>query len=114
MKILLTAVLGPLLWKRQPPADAASYIAGAVPDYYKGHHAEDVVSPADDEEHGAARHLRKDETQQVQSGKSDSITEEKPTASDRDTSDPAPAPVQEKSRIARLTEVEGPPIEGAW
>ncbi|KAF8752118.1 Sodium-dependent phosphate transporter 1 [Rhizoctonia solani] len=107
--------MGPLLWRRQPPADAAEFIAGAVPDYYKGHHAEDAVAPADDEEHGAARHLRKDETQQVQSGKSDSITEEKPTGSDRDASEPAPtAPVQEKSRIARLTAVEGPPIEGAW
>ncbi|KAG8731358.1 Na+/Pi symporter [Ceratobasidium sp. 423] len=106
--------LGPLLWKRQPPADAANYLAGAVPDYYKGHHADDTTPPADDEEHGATSQLRKDETRQVQSGKSDSITEEKPTGSDRDTSESAPAPVQEKSRIARLTEVEGPPIEGAW
>ncbi|CCO35880.1 Phosphate-repressible phosphate permease [Rhizoctonia solani AG-1 IB] len=105
---------GPLLWKRQPPADAANFIAGAVPDYYKGHRAEDAVPPADDEEHGAASHLRKDETQQIQSGKSDSITEEKPTGSDRDVSEPAPAPAQEKSRIARLTTVEGPPIEGVW
>ncbi|KDN34248.1 hypothetical protein RSAG8_12657, partial [Rhizoctonia solani AG-8 WAC10335] len=70
--------------------------------------------PADDEEHGASHQLRKDETQQVQSGKSDSITEEKPTGVDHDASGPAPDPVQEKSRIARLTVVEGPPIEGAW
>ncbi|CAE6449185.1 unnamed protein product [Rhizoctonia solani] len=114
-EILINPILlGPLLWKRQAPADAADYTASAVPDYYKGHRAEDAISPADDEEHGASHQLHKDETQQVQSSKSDSITEEKPTGVDHDASGPAPDPVQEKSRIARLTVVEGPPIEGAW
>ncbi|KAL5639817.1 hypothetical protein ACGC1H_006405 [Rhizoctonia solani] len=105
--------MGPLLWKRQPPADATNYTAGAVPDYYQGHHAEDAISPADDEEHGASRQLPKVETQHVQSGKSDSIIEEKPIESDHNASETTPPPVQ-KSTIARLTTVEGPPIEGAW
>ncbi|CAE7071339.1 unnamed protein product [Rhizoctonia solani] len=105
--------IGPLLWRRQPPADAAHYTANAVPDYYKGHHAGDTV-PAADEEHAASQQLRRDDTQQVQSGKSESIAEEKPTGSDRDASEPAAAPVREKSRLARLTTVEGPSIEGAW
>ncbi|CAE6358758.1 unnamed protein product [Rhizoctonia solani] len=106
--------LGPLLWRRQPPADAANYTAGAVPDYYQGHHAENTISPADDEEHGAPQQLRTDESQQVQSGKSESITEEKPVGSDHVGSEPAPVPAQEQSRLARLTAVEGPAIEGAW
>lgn len=37
--------LGPLLWKRQPPADALTSHKSVVPDYYEGHHDEDVHKP---------------------------------------------------------------------
>ncbi|QRV84719.1 sodium/inorganic phosphate symporter [Ceratobasidium sp. AG-Ba] len=103
--------LGPLLWNREPPADAVT--ADAVPDYYKGHHSDDVITPADDEEHGAGRQLNKQEQQAASS--TDGEIQEKHAASDRDTNERTPASVPEKKDwISRWTEIKGPEIEGAW
>ncbi|KAG9128571.1 Na+/Pi symporter [Ceratobasidium sp. 392] len=106
--------LGPLLWNREPPADAIT--ADAVPDYYKGHHSDDVVPPTDDEEHGPARTLNKAETQKSQAGSStEGEIQEKPTGSDRDINERTPAHKPEKKGwVAKWTEVKGPQIEGAW
>ncbi|KAG8741800.1 Na+/Pi symporter [Ceratobasidium sp. 414] len=106
--------LGPLLWRREPPADAVA--VHAVPDYYKGHHAEDVVPPADDEEHGAARALTRTEAQRNQAGTgSEGEIQEKASGSDHDTNEPAPAPEpKKKGWVARWTQTKGPQIEGAW
>lgn len=37
--------MGPLLWRRQAPADALTGNKTSVPDYYEGHHVEDVAQP---------------------------------------------------------------------
>ncbi|KAG8731374.1 Na+/Pi symporter [Ceratobasidium sp. 428] len=104
--------LGPLLWNREPPADAIT--ADAVPDYYKGHHSDDTIPPTDDEEHGPAGALNKAAVQKSQTGSSnEGEIQEKPSPSDRDTNEPAPV-TEKKGWIARWTEVKGPQIEGAW
>lgn len=102
--------LGPLLWNREPPADAADFVKNAVPDYYQSHRQENVIPPADDEEHAPTRALSKDAPQRTQTIASDEaeITE-KPSGSDRDTTEQAPAP-----KKVGLAEVDGPKIEGAW
>lgn len=77
-----------------------------------------MVPPADDEEHG--RPLRQDAPQQAHGVKSESSAEgdthEKASASDRNKNEAVltTGGVEKKGTLARLTAVEGPPIEGAW
>lgn len=105
--------LGPLLWFRQPPADANDSTL-AVPDYYKGHREEDWS-------HLNAKYRRPDEIDAVEecrsiSHKSEEI-ERTSNASNRHPSQLA----EEVEKSCQTTDFTGRPpkpyyrpIEGAW
>jgi hypothetical protein len=91
-------------------------MAGAVPDYYQGHHPEDTVPSADDEEHGHP--LRREAPPQTHGIKTETSAEadiqEKHTVSDRDTTEAAPVGEKKEKKKVGLAQVDGPEIEGAW